>query len=91
MLSSCFHAFWCFPWPILAIFHITNVFLVGYVQTAHSAAGLLDIIIAINNHKHTALMTTGIAIIIIHNMNRKHNFGNNKDNSARVGSIIDLA
>ncbi len=28
---SCFHAFWCFSWPILAIFHIANVFLSGYV------------------------------------------------------------
>ncbi len=23
---SCFYAFWCFPWPILATFHIVNVF-----------------------------------------------------------------
>ncbi len=27
---SCFHAFWCFPRPILAIFHIANVFLSGF-------------------------------------------------------------
>ena len=27
---SCFHAFLWFPWPILAIFHIANVFLVGF-------------------------------------------------------------
>ncbi len=26
---SCFHAFWCFPRPILAIFHIANVFHVA--------------------------------------------------------------
>ncbi len=30
-LISCFHAFLWFPWPILAIFHIANVFLVGYI------------------------------------------------------------
>ncbi len=28
---SCFHAFWCFPRPILAIFHIANVFLSGNI------------------------------------------------------------
>ncbi len=33
---SCFHAFWCFPRPILAIFHIANVFLSGY-NHVHSA------------------------------------------------------
>ncbi len=27
---SCFHAFWCFPRSILAIFHIANVFLSGF-------------------------------------------------------------
>ncbi len=27
---SCFHAFWCFSRPILAIFHIANVFLSGF-------------------------------------------------------------
>ncbi len=27
---ACFHAFWCFPRPILAIFHIANVFLSGF-------------------------------------------------------------
>ncbi len=27
---SCSHAFWCFPRPILAIFHIANVFLSGF-------------------------------------------------------------
>ncbi len=27
---SCFHAFWCFPRPILTNFHIAYVFLAGF-------------------------------------------------------------
>ena len=29
---SCFHAFWCFHRPILAIFHIENIFLFGILR-----------------------------------------------------------
>ncbi len=42
---SCFHAFWCFPRPILAIFHIANVFLSGYM---HSLVMLCNI----STHMH---------------------------------------
>ncbi len=40
---SCFHAFWCFPRPILAIFHIANVFLSGYIlyqRSSHIEPGM---------------------------------------------------
>ena len=31
---SCFHAFWCFPRPILAVFHTANVFLSEYYRVS---------------------------------------------------------
>ena len=50
-LISCFHAFLWFPWPILAIFHIANVFLVGFISRSMSMT--IHILLAVGKqNKH---------------------------------------